>query len=218
MRLHIKIKADNLMIPFDHQVLLVGTIHKWLGWNNEHGEISLYSFSRLEGGKASPNGLKFERYASFFISTVNLEMIKKIIASIQQDPTMFLDLTVVEIVIQENPDLLERELFLNGSPILIKRRLEDKIEHVFFDDPRASQFLKETIQTKMKKAGLSDDSFDIYFDSSYTKAGTKMITYKGIKNKASWCPVIIKGKPETKLFIWNVGLGNSTGIGFGAIK
>jgi CRISPR/Cas system endoribonuclease Cas6 (RAMP superfamily) len=34
----------------------------------------------------------------------------------------------------------------------------------------------------------------------------------------NWCPIIIKGKPETKLFAWNVGLGNSTGIGFGAIK
>jgi CRISPR-associated endoribonuclease Cas6 len=45
-----------------------------------------------------------------------------------------------------------------------------------------------------------------------------MIIYKGIANKANWCPVIIKGRPETKLFAWNVGLGNSTGIGFGAIK
>jgi CRISPR/Cas system endoribonuclease Cas6 (RAMP superfamily) len=29
--------------------------------------------------------------------------------------------------------------------------------------------------------------------------------------------VIIEGKPETKLFAWDVGIGNSTGIGFGAI-
>lgn len=218
MRLHIKIKAENLIIPFDHQALLVGTIHKWLGLNNEHGDVSLYSFSRLEGGKVVSNGLNFDKYATFFISSFDLDLIRKIISGIQLDSSMFLNMSVIEIVIQQDPDLSERELFLNCSPILIKRRLEDRIEQIFFDDPRASMFLKETIRTKMKKAGLSDDSFDIYFETTYPKAGTKMITYKGIKNRASWCPVIIKGKPETKLFIWNVGLGNSTGIGFGAIK
>ena len=70
----------------------------------------------------------------------------------------------------------------------------------------------------MKKVGLEDDRLEISFDLKYPKAGTKLIDYSGIKNRANWCPVIIKGKPETKLFAWNVGLGNSTGIGFGAIQ
>jgi CRISPR/Cas system endoribonuclease Cas6 (RAMP superfamily) len=30
--------------------------------------------------------------------------------------------------------------------------------------------------------------------------------------------VIIKGTPEQLAFAWNVGLGNSTGIGFGALN
>ena len=217
MRLHLKINADNLQIPFEHQALLVGTIHKWLGWNNEHGEVSLYSFSRLNGGKKNKNELKFDRFATLFISAHEQEIVKKVLAGIQQDPTMFFGLTVVEVEIQEDPDFSSRDLFMIGSPILIKRRNEDKMEQILFDDSRASKFLKETLLTKMQKVGLEDDSLNIYFDTTYPKAGTKMITYKGIKNKASWCPIIIKGKAETKLFAWNVGLGNSTGIGFGAI-
>jgi len=67
MRIHLKIKANNITIPFDHQPLLVGTIHKWLGWNEEHGKVSLYSFSRLEGGKATKEGLKFNQECTFFI-------------------------------------------------------------------------------------------------------------------------------------------------------
>jgi CRISPR-associated endoribonuclease Cas6 len=63
-----------------------------------------------------------------------------------------------------------------------------------------------------------DDNLEIRFEKNYSKAKTKLIAYNGIKNKTNWCPVIIKGKPETKFFAWNVGLGNSTGIGFGAIK
>ena len=41
---------------------------------------------------------------------------------------------------------------------------------------------------------------------------------KGIENRASICPLIIIAKPETIAFTWNVGIGNSTGIGFGAIS
>lgn len=218
MRIHLKINSNNSFIPFEHQSQLVGTIHKWLGWNQEHGKVSLYSFSRLEGGKASNKGLSFERGASFFFSSYNSELLKKMISGIQSDPSMFHDLQVSEIIIEEDPDLSERELFFTASPILIKRSTEEKIDHILYNDARANICLKETLVTKLKEAGLSDDSFDIWFDNNYPKAGTKMITYKGIGNKANWCPVIIKGKLETKLFAWNVGLGNSTGIGFGAIK
>ena len=70
----------------------------------------------------------------------------------------------------------------------------------------------------MKKIGLIDKTLSIQFEANYPNSRTKKITYKGVQNRANWCPVIIEGKPETKLFAWNVGLGNSTGIGFGAIK
>jgi len=218
MRIHLKILTPNIVIPFDHQPLLTGTIHKWLGWNNEHGDVSLYSFSRLEGGKKVESGLRFKKGVSFFFSSHQPNLIKKMIAGIQDDPNMFNGFKVSEIIIQEDPDLSNRELFFVASPIFIKRRVGDKIDHIRYDDPRANACLKETLQTKMQKAGTKYDDFSIHFDKSYPKAGTKKITYNRIENRANWCPVIIKGTLEIKLFAWNVGLGNSTGIGFGAIK
>jgi CRISPR-associated endoribonuclease Cas6 len=218
MRIHLKIKTTNEVIPYDHQPLLTGTIHKWLGWNDEHGEVSLYSFSQLEGGKASPNGLRFERGTSFFISTHKSELIKKLIIGVQSDPTMFHGLTVTDITIQEDPDLTNRELFFVASPIFIKRRNGEKVDHIIYRDSRANVCLEETLRSKMQKAGIIDDSLQIYFEVDYPRAGTKKITYNGVQNRASWCPVVIKALPETKLFAWNVGMGNSTGIGFGAIK
>jgi len=218
MRLHLKIETLNHTIPFDHQPLLVGTIHKWLGMNNEHGEVSLYSFSRIENGRATKAGLKFDRDATLFISSHNEELIKKLVWGIQQDKSMFDGLTVKELVLEQNPDLSNRELFFVGSPIFIKRQFEDVTEHILYTDERAPQFLKETLKTKMKLAGMTDDDFEICFDTTYARAECKLINYKGIANKANWCPVIIKGSPEVKLFAWNVGLGNSTGIGFGGIR
>lgn len=218
MRLHLKIKTTNEVIPFDHQQLLTGTIHKWLGWNEEHGEISLYSFSQLEGGKATAKGLQFERCTSFFFSSHNSNLIRKLIVGIQSEPTLFHGLTVLEIIIQEDPNLSDRELFFVASPIFIKRRNGEKVDHIIYNDQRANACLEETLLSKMRKAGLSDETLRIHFDVNYPKAGTKKITYNGVQNRTNWCPVVIEGKPETKLFAWNVGLGNSTGIGFGAIK
>lgn len=218
MRIHLGITSDHSIIPFDHQPKLVGTIHKWLGWNEEHGKVSLYSFSRLEGGKATKEGLSFEKGATFFFSAFDSELVKKMITGIRIDPSMFNGLKVSDITIEEDPDLTTRELFFTASPIFIKIRNGEKIDHILYNDVRASDFLKETLLTKLIQAGIEDDSLDIRFDVTYPKAETKMITYKGVGNKANWCPLIIKGKPETKLFAWNVGLGNSTGIGFGAIK
>jgi CRISPR-associated endoribonuclease Cas6 len=218
MRIHLKIRTADSVISFDHQPQLTGVIHKWLGWNDEHGEISLYSFSQLEGGRATSEGLQFGRETGFFFSSFDPALIRKMISGIRIDPKMFYGLEVSEIVIQEDPDLSSTELFLNASPIFIKRKVGEKTDHILFDDDRANACLKDTLMKKMIKAGLSDESFEIEFDKTYPKAGTKKINYNGVNNRANWCPVIIKGKTETKLFAWNVGLGNSTGIGFGAIK
>lgn len=78
--------------------------------------------------------------------------------------------------------------------------------------------MKETLVNKMHVAGLEeDDTLDIRFDTSYHKKKLKLVRYNAIGNKASLCPVVIHGKPETKHFAWEVGIGNCTGIGFGAI-
>lgn len=219
MRIHLKINALSKSIPFDHQRLLTGTIHKWLGRNEEHGKISLYSFSRLQGARVFHDKLHFENEAYFFFSTVSEELAKRLIKGIQTNTEMFHGLMVKEVVIQEDPDLTDRNYFFTASPIFIKRFDNDNTAHILYNDDRSASFLKETLQRKMVLAGLpNDESLKIYFDKSYPKAGTKKITYNGIENKASWCPVVIEAMPETKLFAWNVGLGNSTGIGFGAIK
>lgn len=218
MRIALLVKVPEEPIPFDHQHLLAGTVYKWLGNNGGHGEISLYSFSRLQGARQVKSGLLFNEGASFFFSAHEPEVVKRLVNGIMADKSMFYGIEVREIHMIQDPDFMSRELFYPASPIFIKRYVNDDIEHILYDNPDAGRYLKETLLTKMAKAGIVDETLDISFDLSYRRAGSKMVDYKGIKNKTSWCPVIIKGKPETKLFAWNVGLGNSTGIGLGAIR
>lgn len=218
MRIHLKTTANTSPVPFNYQQKLVGTIHKWIGNNSIHDNISLYSFSWLNGGRKADNALDFSNGASMFISFYDETIIKQIIKSILDEPEMFCGLTVTDITIDANPAVENRELFYCAGPIFIKRKLnEGAVRQYNFNDKEAGSLLKETLLSKMKEVGLEDDTLEIEFDTSFRKKRLKLVRYHNIGNKASICPVIIKAKPETKLFAWNVGIGNCTGIGFGAI-
>lgn len=219
MRIHIKTSANTQPIKFDYLQKLVGTIHKWIGPNDIHDSMSLYSFSWLMGAELTNGFLEFINGASFFLSFYDENIMEDLVRSVLKDPVMFNGMEVTDIQLGRLPNLSDRELFYCASPILIKRHLADNtIRHFRYDDPQASQYLKETLVRKMQKVGLEyDETLDIHFDLSYPNKKQKLVKYRGVGNKANMCPVIIKGKPETKLFAWTVGIGNSTGIGFGAI-
>lgn len=219
MRIHISTNKNTSLVPFDYQQKLVGTIHKWIGNNSIHDRISLYSFSWLKGGEIVSNALNFPKGATMFLSFHDDNVMRKIIKTILDDPQMFCGMSVKDITIDDTPSLESQELFYCASPIFIKRKLEDgTIKQFTYNDEHTSTLLKETLTAKMREAGLEEDeTLDIKFDTSYSRKRFKFVRYRGIGNKASLCPVIIKAKPETKLFAWNVGIGNCTGIGSGAI-
>ena len=219
MRIHISTTKNTSLVPFDYQQKLVGTIHKWIGNNSIHDSISLYSFSWLKGGEKVSNALNFPNGATMFLSFYDDVIMRRVIKRILDDSEMFCGMSVTNITIDDTPSLENQELFYCASPIFIKRKMEDgSIKQFTYDDEQTSALLKETLTAKMREAGLEEDeTLDIKFDTSYNRKRLKLIHYRGIGNKASLFPVVINGKPETKQFIWNVGVGNCTGIGFGAI-
>lgn len=219
MRINLKTSPNETIIPFSYQKNLVGILHKWIGENKYHDLISLYSFSWLLNAVSKCNGFDFPEGSKWFISFYDDSILKRIISSILKDPMMFCGMRVEDVSIENTPDLSSRDLFYLASPIFIKHYRDDgKIKHYTYDDLISGELMKATLLHKMKAAGLPiDESLKIYFDQNYVNKKIKYIDYRGVRNKANMCPVYIKGKPETKAFAWNVGIGNSTGIGFGAI-
>lgn len=199
----------------------MGTLHKWLGENNEeHGSLSLYSFSWLHGGKLIEGGFVFPAGAKWFLSFYDTERAKHVMKNILDDPGMFGGMAVADILIEDTPNLESRNLFYLGSPVHIKQfdSVSGGTKQYTFEDEDAGTLMTCTLRHKMKMAGIQpDDTLRIRFNSDYENKKIKLLTYRGIGNKASLCPVFIDGLPETKAFAWNVGIGNSTGIGFGSI-
>ena len=221
MRLHLKTTPNDKIISFAYQQKMVGVLHNWLGLNNEeHGKLSLYSFSWLQNGVSNNCGLNFPNGAKWFISFYDDSKVKCVMKSILNNPAMFSGMYVSDVVIENTPDLSSRNVFYLGSPIFIKKyNLQThSIKQYTYNDEDVNVLMTQTLRYKMEVAGIPmDPSLNISFDLSFPKKKTKLMNYKGIGNRANLCPVIIDGKPETKAFAWNVGIGNSTGIGFGAI-
>jgi len=218
MRIHLKISKNQTLVPFEYHESLVGAFHKWLGNNDVHDRLSLYSLSWLNGGSVNRNGLNFDKGASWFISAHDSFLIKKVIKGISQDPVINYGMQVQEVLIQQEPVFEMRQSYFLASPVFIKRMLGNRVKYYMYNDPEASDLMTETLKNKLSKAGLPIDNVKVEFDSTYPNPTSKMISYKGIKCRASLCPVLISGNQEQIAFAWNVGIGNSTGIGFGALK
>lgn len=224
MRLDICIQSTSMeVIPYNHQPALTAVVNKWLGANNKwHGVSSTYAFSMLGGGKAVKvfGGITFPQGATLTISAHDSDMIYSVVENLSRSPKLFKGLVVREVFIIADPDLSDREIFFPTSPILLKQWVEGQKNprHVIYTDEQASDLLTEKFRTKLDRIGLSDPTARLTFAPEAGKHQTKLITYRNIRNRTSWCPIRIEGTPTTKLFAWNTGVGNSTGIGFGAIK
>lgn len=219
MRLYIKISKATQTINFNYQQLLTGCIHKWMGENNtHHGKVSLYSFSWLQNVEVVKGGIKVKDGSYFFISFYDTNLLKITLKNIMNDPEMFFEVKVLDVQIRETPQFSNKERFLLASPVLIKRYQGEENTHYTFMDPQADKLLTETLITKAKIAGLSTEGLKVYFDKEYPNPKTKIVSYKKIENRVNICPVIVEGSAEIIAFAWDVGLGNSTGIGFGALK
>lgn len=218
MKIHLFSTGNNKIVPFNYQQKLIGLLHNWLGTNELHDKISLYSFSWLKGSERYKNGLTFPLGASWFISFHEEIYVKTIVQAIMDNPDMFCGMKVKDIFIKETPDLSSQDHFLLGSPVFVKRFENEKFKHYTYEDENTGKLMTETLRRKMEIAGLPEDpSLNIEFDLSYPNKKIKLVTIHDISNKCSMCPLIIHGTAQTKAFAWNCGVGSLTGSGCGSI-
>jgi CRISPR-associated endoribonuclease Cas6 len=181
MRLYLQVTRNSKPISFNYQSYLTGAIHKWLGNNEHHGALSLYSFSWFENVSVRKNtGIMLNDNSYFFISAYREELIKQMIDGIMKDPSICFGSRVAEIQIKDTPLFSSTEKFLTGSPVFIKRRFDKSEKHITFDHPQCNDYLTETLQKKLKAANLTFENIKVKFDTSYSSPKTKVVKYKEI--------------------------------------
>jgi CRISPR-associated endoribonuclease Cas6 len=220
MRLHFHLSPNRRPVPFDYQHFLTGALHKWLGPNPQHDEISLYSLSWLDGGRRRGESLEFPRGARFFVSLHDEALADPVVTGALREPEVCCGMRVTRIEQQRTPSFGPRHTFRVGSPVLAKSDGADgRVKHYIYSDPEADAALTATLRHKLDRAGLGPhaDGLSVGFDRTYPAPKTKLVTIKDIRNRASVCPVTVSGTPEAVAFAWNVGVGHGTGSGFGSL-
>lgn len=221
MRLHLTLTPNTDPIPFNYQHELTGALHKWLGQNDLHDKISLYSFSWLRGkAERVEGGLSFPYGARWFISFWESIYGSNLIQGIVNQPDVMHGMKVDEARVSKTPSFQNEQRFKVASPVLIRKNLDVKIrQHLTFKDQETDQFLSRTLNKKLQEADLYKQfgAIEVMFDKNYPYPKTKLVNLKGTKLRANFCPVILKGDPKAIEFAWTVGIGELTGSGFGAL-
>ncbi|MFH5831296.1 hypothetical protein ACG2F4_00315 [Halalkalibaculum sp. DA3122] len=122
MRLHLKLTPNTEPVPFNYQHELTGVLHKWLGQNDLHDKISLYSFSWLRGKvDSTSNGLNFPQGARWFISFWEKEYAEKLKDGILSAPEVIYGMKVKSVKEQSIPEFGDEYRFKVASPVLVRK-------------------------------------------------------------------------------------------------
>lgn len=219
MRLQLVLSPNSAPVPFDHLRQLVGTLHAWLGENDAHDGLSLYSLSWLSGGQARGGHVQFPHGARWTLSFVDAALAKRALAGLVAEPEVDFGMTVMEAQIVPEPEFVAEHRFLSASPILTRRTRDDGgRDHLRWDDPDADHTLTRTFHTKLAAAGLPTDGASVGFDRQFGGAKTKLCRVKGNVFRANACPVLATGSPDQLRLLWLAGAGEMTGSGFGALR
>lgn len=219
MRIYLHLTPNREIVPFNYQQSLVGAFHKWLGENELHDDISLYSLSWLSKGIPKRGGLDFPRGSTFFVSAPDPQLLTALVQGMFKGQDIRWGMEVREASIAKTPEFGSKKTFVAQSPVLIKRKKDgdQHYQYYFPSNVESNGFLTETLHRKLERSGLSTD-VSVAFDATYKKDHIKKIKYRGLDIKAAMCPVVVEGDPKAVQFAWEVGIGNSTGIGFGAMR
>lgn len=227
MRLRILLSSNTTPVPFSYPYQLAQQLHHRLGPDNRwHDSLSLYSVSGLVGGRMRDGALDFPAGACWFISAWEPQLLKLILASLYADPGIVFGMEVEEIALESPPEFEQHTTspytFHLISPVLLKNRdPQGHIQHITFREPQsAREALTQNLHRKLEAGGLGpyQTVSSIWFDPGYPNPKTKLIRIKHIDNRCSMCPVIVDAPSEVLRFIWLTGIGNSTGMGFGAVR
>lgn len=225
MRLHLTLTPSEDIVGYNHLHQLIGVLHKWIGPDNAlHDGPSLYSFGWLEGARAQNGGLTFPGGARWRLSFYDEAAARQVQEGILSSPSVCAGMRVAQAERQATPSFSDRFLFKVDAPVVARRYREDgSREYLTYADEAARASLTQTLRRKMEVAGIEGrDSARVRFDRGYEGARTKLATIEKngtpVQHKASLCPVIVEGSPEAVRFAWNVGVGELTGSGFGALR
>lgn len=211
----------NTKIPSNYISTVNGFIHTLLGENNEyHDKFSDYCVSPIYDGDMNhkphidieTKTLTLKKHATLYVSSENEDFIKTlVVGSCFNNATLFgvkPKMSIEDFSVSNFVDTIE------CHNLLLKTKEGVKIT---VKDPQWITLLTEQCKKKLKHKNIEDPDFKIQI--FHGEGAREKRCYVGdVLNICSMVRLKIYGKPQTRKTLYNMGLGNSTGCGFGFIK
>ena len=217
-RIRINLKYPVTDVPVNNQHYLNGFIHESFGENNPyHDSFSNYSISSLQGGKLNGDKktLNFKNENPHFFISGNDDFIIFAINAFTKSQSSMFGMKYDSIGVFDDFKLNKYfDDVITISPIIIKN---DKNWKITIKDDDFLNYLIKNCQQKLLHEGIVDNTFNIEIINPH-KAKTKCIWVGNVFNPCSNVRLRIYGKKETRNLLYNMGLGGSTGSGFGCVK
>lgn len=222
MRIKINFTPSTTEVSVNHQSFLNSYVHKCLGKNNEyHDKKNDYAISNLIGGflNKETKTVDFKNGAYFVVSSLDLNFVNKLLIGIISNPDFINDMKFNGVEHVEESFFNGWNYFKTLSPFIVKTYTDKKIySFLTLDDndfeDKLEQYLKKKLLAINDKLDLTDFKVII---PKHAQAKVKNVFVKNVINKANYCQINIYTNKEVAKILYNIGIGQSTGSGFGTI-
>jgi len=228
MRIKLKFGKNIENVPNNLSVVN-SYVHNCLGRNNEyHNKHSDYNIGRLYGGNVIDNG-KFVDYPNggyLLITSLDPEFINKFIMGVLKNQSIGYGMQFEDIEYINEDFYNGWNYFKTTDMGIMIRKPNDSIYddddkhkgYYTLNDPEFSNVLKHHIINKFGKINPKFDFSNLEIVINEHQGHKVAYRYsKHIKNSVSICQININTNKKLAEALYNYGLGQSTGSGFGTI-
>lgn len=223
MRIKINLAGNNIVLPNNTQHLVNSYFHKCLGHNNTYHDLySDYSISSIQGGYLDiKNKSLIINNAFIIVSSFDDTMISKLVIGIMNNKSFYDGISVVNI------EPMQEELFYNGynhfrtlTPFLIRQNNKEITTNDFSSLEEMSEFVNLITINKLSKISSKhnlnlklDFSIKIEWCHSIRRFMKPNCRAMYVNN----CGFTFIGSKKEASLLYDIGIGQSTGSGFGCI-
>ena len=197
-----------------------GFLNAVLGEKNKyHGSFSRYSISSMQGGVMDKDGtLNFPNGGFVFISSDDYDFIANVLKglSTKQEELHVLDMKYKNMEISDFIVNDKFDLVRSISPIFITI----KRTPITFKDSGFVDILTKKSVEKLIKCGYDEKLANTIKIKLFhpENAATKVVEIGKAKNLANKVMLYVEGDKTMRKALYEIGLGKSTGFGFGAVN
>jgi CRISPR-associated endoribonuclease Cas6 len=220
MRIKIEFNKNIESVPVNNQHMLNSYIHKCLGINNKyHDTPSNYNISHLYGGNLVDENLVFNDGGYIVVSSMDQEFVNKLLIGVLNNQELFCGMTFAGVNHIQEEFFDGWNHFATLSPFIVEEKTgERKNRFLTLDENDFEERLENYLVNKLSKVNPDLDLLDFKVVVPNNSSHKVKTVFVGTRmNKANQCHVSIFTNKKVAETLYNIGLGKSTGSGFGCI-